>query len=303
MRQIKVNKEVFTPRRTRAGALYLNEVDRTKMISPEKEAEIAFLARSGDENAKELLINSNLRFVLTVAKNYARDPEDFAEIVAAGNVGLVDAASVFDPSRGFKFISFAVWHIRKEILKHLSDNGRLVRLPGNQVNAMKAMGEAANEISMVEGREATVEETIERIKIKNPDRFARIRTDRVYSALKANYKAASLDKPVGNDGDSTATLLDLINVGYDEPDFEISSSEPGKIVNKLINVLTSKEMEIVFRRHGIEPFAGHEESFSEISENMGVEQCSENVRTKYLTAMKKLKKHAEQMNYKLSDII
>ena len=302
MRQIKVNREAFTPRKTRAGALYLNEVDRTKMISPDKEAEIASLARNGDENAKELLINSNLRFVLTVAKNYARDPEDFAEIVAVGNVGLVEAASVFDPSRGFKFISFAVWHIRKEILKHLSDNGRLVRLPGNQINAMKAMSEASNQISMLEGREATVEETIERIRVTNPDRFARIKTANVYSAMKANYKAASLDKPLGNDGD-TATLLDVISIGNDDPDFAVDSEEPTKMVNELINVLTSKEMEIVFRRHGIEPFSEQEETFSQITENMGIDGCSENVRGKYQIAIKKLKKHAEKINLKLSDIM
>ena len=107
MRQIKVNKEAFTPRVTKASALYLNEVDRTKVMDPQKEAEIAFLAYNGDEEARLKLINANLRFVLTVAKNYAKDPENFAEIVAAGNVGLVEAASIFDPSRGFRFISFA----------------------------------------------------------------------------------------------------------------------------------------------------------------------------------------------------
>jgi RNA polymerase primary sigma factor len=301
MRQIKVNKEAFTPRKTRAGALYLNEVDRTPMISPEKEAEIAFLAQQGDQNAKDQLVKANMRFVLTVAKNYARDPEDFAEIVAAGNVGLVDAASLFDPSRGFKFISFAVWHIRKEILKHLGDCGRLVRLPGNQVNVMKAMAEAGNEISMIEGREAEFDEMIERIKEKNPDRFGRIRTDNVELALKANVKAASLDKPMGIDNDSS-TLMDIMDLGSIEADSEILRIDNDGVIGNLVNVLTSVETEIVFRKHGIEPFSGDEENFTEIAKNMGMNDCGENARTKYVSAIKKLRKQAEKMNYKITDI-
>lgn len=301
MRQIKVNREAFTPRKTRAGALYLNEVDRTPMISPEKEAEIAYLAQQGDQDAKDQLIKANMRFVLTVAKNYARDPEDFAEIVAAGNIGLVDAASLFDPSRGFKFISFAVWHIRKEILRHLGDCGRLVRLPGNQINVMKAMAEAGNEISMIEGREAEFDEMIERIKEKNPDRFSRIRTDNVGFALKANVKASSFDRPIGIDNDSS-TLMDIMDLGSIEADIDLINRDNGGIIMKLVNVLNSVETEIVFRKHGMEPFYGDEESFSEIAKSMGMNDCGENARIKYISAIKKLKKHAAKMNYKITDV-
>jgi RNA polymerase primary sigma factor len=301
MRQIKVNKEAFTPRKTRAAAIYLNEVDRTPMISPEKEAEFGYLALQGDQNAKDQLIKANMRFVLTVAKNYARNPEDFAEIVAAGNVGLVYAASYFDPSRGFKFISFAVWHIRKEILKHLGDCGRLVRLPGNQINVMKAMAEAGNEISMTEGREPEFDEMLERIKEKNPDRFSRIRTENVEFALKADVKPASLDKPIGVDNDSS-TLMDLMNIGSIDADLDLTILDNGGIIDNLVNVLTSIETEIVFRKHGIEPFSEGEENFTEIAKNMGMNDCGENARTKYISAIKKLKKQADKMNYKITDV-
>ena len=131
MRQFKI-LERLTPRTTRASSSYLNDVERIQMVSPEKEAELGFLAKNGDTVARDLLVTANLRFVLSVAKMYARSPEDYGDLVAAGNVGLVDAATKFDPSKGFKFISYAVWHIRKEMLAHLSDNSRLVRIPINQ---------------------------------------------------------------------------------------------------------------------------------------------------------------------------
>lgn len=299
MRQIKVNKEAFTPRVTKASALYLNEVDKTRVMDPQKEAEIAFLAYNGDEEAKLKLINSNLRFVLTVAKNYARDPEHYAEIVAVGNIGLVEAASIFDPSRGFRFISFAVWHIRKEILKHLSDNGRTVRIPLNQVNTIKAMREAANEISMKEGRNATFEESLD--KIKKLDKFSRIKTSIIHDAIGADSKPTSLDSPLGDEVGSSS-LIDIIDSGDCYSDEKIESNQKNSILLKLIEVLDSQEAEIILRKHGIAPYDEQEESFSRIAINMGVGLTSESIRIKYTRGIRKMGKYAHKLNYKISDI-
>lgn len=299
MRQIKVNKEAFTPRVTKASALYLNEVDRTKVMDPQKEAEIAFLAYNGDEEARLKLINANLRFVLTVAKNYAKDPENFAEIVAAGNVGLVEAASIFDPSRGFRFISFAVWHIRKEILKHLSDNGRTVRIPLNQVNTLKAMREVANEISMKEGRNATFEETLD--EIKKLDKFSRIKTGIIHNAIGADSRPSSLDSPLGDEAGSS-TLIDIMDSGECYTDERAESNQKNSILLKLTEVLDSNETEIILRKYGVSPYDEAEENYSQIAINMGMGLTGETVRLKYMRGIKKMAKYAQQLNYKLSDI-
>ena len=299
MRQIKVNKEAFTPRVTKASSLYLNEVDRTKVMDPQKEAEIAFLAFNGDEEARLKLINSNLRFVLTVAKNYAKDPENFSEIVAAGNVGLVEAASMFDPSRGFRFISFAVWHIRKEILKHLSDNGRTVRIPLNQVNTLKAMREVSNEIAMKEGRNATFEEALD--EIKKLDKFSRLKTSIIHNAIGADSRPNSLDAPLGDEV-GASTLIDIMDSGECYTDTETESDQKNSILLKLTEVLDSYETEIILRKHGVAPYDEAEENYTQIAINMGMGLTGETVRLKYMKGIKKMSGYAKRLNYKLSDI-
>jgi RNA polymerase primary sigma factor len=299
MRQIKVNKEAFTPRVTKASSLYLNEVDKTKVMDPQKEAEIAFLAFNGDEEARLKLINSNLRFVLTVAKNYAKDPENFSEIVAAGNVGLVEAASMFDPSRGFRFISFAVWHIRKEILKHLSDNGRTVRIPLNQVNTLKALREVSNEISMKEGRNATFEEALE--EIKKLDKFSRLKTNIIHNAIGADSRPNSLDSPLGDES-GASTLIDIMDSGECYTDTETESDQKNSILLKLTEVLDSYETEIILRKHGVAPYDEAEENYTQIAINMGMGLTGETVRLKYMKGIKKMSGYAKRLNYKLSDI-
>jgi RNA polymerase primary sigma factor len=299
MRQIKVNKEAFTPRTTKASSLYLNEVDKTKVMDPQKESEIAFLAFNGDEEARLKLINANLRFVLTVAKNYAKNPDDFAEIVAVGNVGLVEAASLFDPSRGFRFISFAVWHIRKQILAHLSDNGRTVRIPLNQVNTLKAMRDASNIISMREGRNATFDETLE--EIKKLDKFTRLRTDIIHNAIGADSRPSSFDTPLGDESGSS-TLIDIMDSGEYYSDNETNINQKNSILLKLTEVLDSYETEIILRRHGISPYDRSEENYSQISINIGMGLTGESVRIKYMKGIKKMSKYAERLNYKLTDI-
>lgn len=290
MRQIKVNKETFTPRITKASGLYLNEVDRTKIMTPEEEAEVAYLASKGDGKARNKLINANLRFVITVAKNYARNPEDFSEIVAVGNIGLVEAAEVFDPSRGFKFISFAVWHIRKQILKHLSDNGRLVRLPQNQIKNMKALSEASNRIFMEEGREANPREAFDLLQSED-DGFSSVRYDNVLCAYSADLKPSSFDNPL-SDETGSQTLLDILDSGSYYADEESDRLDSEFKFSELINVLNPMETEIVLRKHSIEPYDNSDSpyvSYSQISEDMGLGVSGEVVRLRYMKAIRKMK--------------
>jgi RNA polymerase primary sigma factor len=290
MRQIKVNKEIFTPRKTRASSIYLNEVDRTKIMTPEEEAEIAFLASSGDEKARNKLIRANLRFVLTVAKNYAKNPDDFAEIVAVGNIGLVEAAEIFDPSRGFKFISFAVWHIRKQILKHLSENGRLVRLPQNQIKNLRALSEISNKISMEQGRDASYREAFETLSSQDK-RFESIRYDMVLSAFSADLKASSLENPLGEES-GCQTLLDILDSGTEHPDVDFDKNDTDSFIKNISSELNPVEVEIVMRKHSIEPFGEPYISYKRIADDMGLETSGEMIRVKYLNAIKKMRKSA-----------
>lgn len=291
-----MNKETFTPRTTKASGLYLNEVDRTKIMTPDEEAEIAFLASKGDKEARDKLIKANLRFVLTVAKNYAKNPDDFSEIVSVGNIGLVEAASLFDPSRGFKFISFAVWHIRKQILKHLSDNGRIVRVPTNQIKNIRLINEEANKIMMMEGREATSREAFESLQDETGT-FDGVRYDNILLAFSADSRASSLDSPLGDETGSQ-TLLDILDSGSEYADEEYEKSDQSVSLKEITSILDAMETEIVLRKHSIEPYdCGDCVSYKQISEDMGLDVTSEVVRLRYLKAMNKLKYSARKMGY------
>ena len=167
MRQFKIS-ERLTPRNSKSAMMYLTEVERTKVLDPETEVKIANLAAAGDKKARELLVTSNLRFVLSVAKMYAFKSEDFVDLVSAGNEGLYEASGKFDPTKGFKFISFAIWYIRKEMIKFLAENSRTIKIPTNQSQSIKTISETSGSLSSIEGRDVSNEEALEYLKETNP---------------------------------------------------------------------------------------------------------------------------------------
>jgi RNA polymerase primary sigma factor len=297
MRQFKIS-EKFTPRLTRSSGDYMNEVERYPMMSPEKEAEIGYLAAAGDKEAMDKLVKANLRFVLSVAKMYSSSPEDYADLVAAGNIGLVEASGKFDPTRGFKFISFAVWHIRKEMLSHMSEAKKLVRLPMNQIGVLRAMREASNEISMREGRDATFDEAFASIKEKK-DKYKTLRRDALFSATVADYRPSSFSNPISSESDSM-TLLDIIESGEKSSDDSVLQNDFNRILNDLIDNLSLMEKDIVFRRHGVGEYDGDPHSFPDMGKIYSM--SGENIRVKYQKAMRKLKIQAKRLSIKEHDI-
>ena len=162
MRQFKVTERI-TPRSSKSISMYYSEVERFPTITAQEEVELAVRIQGGDMVARNRLATANLRFVISVAKMYGGtgDPEMFNDLIAAGNIGLIEAAEKFDHSRGFKFISFAVWHIRKEMLKHLGDNTRMIRIPQNKTSELRVIMEATNMLTSELGRDATLEEVME----------------------------------------------------------------------------------------------------------------------------------------------
>lgn len=157
MRQLKIAQDRLTAR-TENILRYFNEVDRKSIMKPDEEFKIGLLAQQGDEEAINKLVSANLRFVISVAKQYASTGALLEDLICQGNIGLCDAARTFDPSRGFKFISYAVWHIRKEILSYLNSDHRTVRIPTNVLNDLSKIRKIDESILQEKGRYGTLDE-------------------------------------------------------------------------------------------------------------------------------------------------
>ena len=168
MRQLKINKQ-FTNRESKSLDKYLNEISKVDMITPNEEVELAIRIRAGDKVALEKLVNSNLRFVVSVSKQYQNQGLPLGDLINEGNFGLVKAAQRFDESRGFKFISYAVWWIRQSILQALADQSRLVRLPLNKVGSLSKISVAASQLEQQLERVATTEEIAEMLELSTEE--------------------------------------------------------------------------------------------------------------------------------------
>lgn len=292
MRQFKIS-ERLTPRNTRSLNLYLTEVERSKMMDSETEAKIAVLAAKGDLRAREKLVVANLRFVLSVAKMYASRPEDFSDLVAAGNEGLIEASGKFDPSRGFKFISFAVWYIRKEMIKYLSENSRTIKVPTNQSQLLKNVYNTMGDLSALEGREITLDEALDHLKTNNP-KYKGMDLKVVKKSLEADVRPASLDAELTHDSDA-GTLKDLLT-SEDFPSDQIILIENQKqSLTRLLGCLTDLERKIVIQHFGIDNQSGFNESLQTIAGNL--DYTSEAIRVKIRKALVKMKKFSEKNKF------
>jgi RNA polymerase primary sigma factor len=296
MRQFKVTERI-TPRSGRAVSIYYTEVERYPVVTPKEEVELANKIQNGDLEARNRLATANLRFVITVAKMYTHDPEIFNDLVAVGNIGLIEAAEKFDPSRGFKFISFAVWHIRKEMLKYLGESTRLVRIPQNKTNELRAILDAAAKLTMNLGRDATMDEVLEHLREIQDPRIKTVDSGVIRDAMSADQKPSSLDVHFdsSNPGDS-GTLHDIIP----SPDFktdDFAHQENMKsLVERLTGSLTPLQREIVLRKHGIGNTIQMEESYSSIG--MALDMSGERVRQIYTKALRIMNSKARKSGIK-----
>ena len=299
MRQFKISDKL-TPRMTKAAGSYLGELEKTKLISPEREVELARLAASGDENARNELVTANLRFVVSVAKMYASNPDDFSDVVAAGNMGLIEAAEKFDPTRGFKFISFAVWYIRKEMINYLNENSRTIRIPINQGAILRDLMKAGNEISMREGREATFDESYEEMIEKN-EKYSSVKKESIMMSSEADHRLASLTNPLTSNSDS-GSLIDIIDSGVEHSDAGLRDGDFKKVIRILSKSLTDIERDIVFWKHGISDNGNvMEEGFPEIAKRLG--RTPESIRQKYKKALKKMQAYGRRISLRDYDVI
>jgi len=240
MRQFKIIKQV-TNRDSLSIDKYLQEIGKVSLISPEAEAELARKVRHGDEDALNQLVQCNLRFVVSVSKQYQNQGLSLSDLINEGNVGLIKAAHRFDEQRGFKFISYAVWWIRQSILQALAEQSRVVRLPLNKVSFINKIKKTFSELEQNLGRKATIEEVAE--KLETPVK----KIKKVF--INAN-KAVSMDAPISDEGDSN--LYDVIgSENVANPEDALIRESLQKEIAVSLATLTKKEESIIKLYYGL----------------------------------------------------
>ena len=259
--------------RTQTVDEYLRDLGKLEMITPEEETELAVRIQAGDDAAFKRMVEANLRFVVSVAKQYQNRGLDLLDLVNEGNIGLMKAALKFDPTRGFKFVSYAVWWIRQQILQALSEQGRLIRLPLNQVGVLTKIGRARGEFLQENEREATDEELAALVDI-TPARLS--------DAMLNDSRSLSLDYPMGED--QTESLIDILpDTSAPSADKELEDESLRKDIEMVMAVLNEREREVLKLSFGIGCQA---QSLDEIGENMDLTR--ERVRQLKMKAIHKL---------------
>ena len=260
MRQLKIQKSI-TNRNSEALDKYLVEIGRAPMVSIEEEIELAQAIKKGGragERAKNKLVEANLRFVVSVAKQYQHQGLTLTDVIDEGNIGLIKAAERFDETRGFKFISYAVWWIRQSILQAIAEQSRIVRLPLNQVGSLNKVNHEINKFEQENLRRPSVEEIADRTGVDE---------EKISQSMAASGHHVSIDAPFGDDDDNA--MVDVMSSGDDsrtdkQVDHESMAMELKQVLGQ---VLKERERQIVCACFGIgEP----EKGLEEIGDKMGL---------------------------------
>lgn len=261
MRQLKIQKSI-TNRNSEALDKYLVEIGRAPMISIDEEIELAQIIRKGGragERAKNRLVEANLRFVVSVAKQYQHQGLTLTDLIDEGNIGLIKAAERFDETRGFKFISYAVWWVRQSILQAIAEQSRIVRLPLNQVGSLNKVNQEINKFEQENLRRPSVQEISDRTGVDE---------DKIAQSMMASGHHVSIDAPFGSDDDDNA-MVDVMSSGDDSRtdkgvDYESMAQELRAVLDK---VLKERERKILCACYGI---GETEKGLEEIGDKMGL---------------------------------
>ena len=240
MRQLKITKSI-TNRESASLDKYLQEIGREELVTPDEEVELAQRIRKGDQEALEKLTRANLRFVVSVAKQYQNQGLSLPDLINEGNLGLIKAAEKFDETRGFKFISYAVWWIRQSILQALAEQSRIVRLPLNQVGSLNKINKALSKFEQENERQPSNEELSEMIDVPK---------DKISDTLRVGSRHVSVDAPFVEGEDNS--LLDVL------PNDDSPSADRGLVneslnteIERALSTLTDREREIIKSFFGI----------------------------------------------------
>lgn len=240
MRQLKINKSI-TNRESASLDKYLQEIGREELVSVEEEVELAQRIKKGDRKALEKLTRANLRFVVSVAKQYQNQGLSLPDLINEGNVGLIKAAEKFDETRGFKFISYAVWWIRQSILQAIAEQSRIVRLPLNQVGSVNKINKVLNKFEQENERKPSLEEISEKVDLPE---------DKIDDALKINSRHVSVDAPF-SDGDDNSLLDVLVNNDSPMADNSLVLESLRAEINTALQGLNERERNVIEAFFGI----------------------------------------------------
>ena len=256
MRQLKITKSI-TNRESASLDKYLQEIGREDLITVEEEVELAQAIRKGDRRALEKLTRANLRFVVSVAKQYQNQGLSLPDLINEGNLGLIKAAEKFDETRGFKFISYAVWWIRQSILQALAEQSRIVRLPLNQVGSLNKIGKAFSRFEQENERKPSPEELAQELDIP---------VDKISDTLKVSGRHISVDAPFV-EGEDNSLLDVLVNDDAPNADGTLMNESLSREIDRALATLTERESDIIKMFFGI---GCQEVTLEEIGDKFGL---------------------------------
>ncbi len=256
MRQLKITKSI-TNRESASLDKYLQDIGKEPLITVEEEVELAQRIKKGDKAALEKLVRANLRFVVSVAKQYQNQGLSLSDLINEGNLGLIKAAEKFDETRGFKFISYAVWWIRQSILQALAEQSRIVRLPLNQVGALNKLNKEISKFEQENERAPSIEEVAGSLEMPK---------EKVADTLRVAGKHVSVDAPFQEGEDNT--LLDVLpNTTTPKTDNQLMYESLRKEIDRTLETLSEREQQIIRMFFGLD---GKEMTLEEIGQKFGL---------------------------------
>jgi len=257
MRQLKISKQI-TNRESQSLDKYLQEIGKVDLLTPDEEVELAKRIREGDQMALEKLTKANLRFVVSVAKQYQNQGLSLGDLINEGNLGLIKAAQRFDETRGFKFISYAVWWIRQSILQALAEQSRIVRLPLNRVGSLNKISKTFSELEQKYEREPSPDELADVLDVT---------TAEVVDTLKISGRHVSMDAPFVQ-GEENSLLDVLENDSEETPDSGLMNDSLRKEVQRALSTLTQREADVISLYFGLN--GEHSMTLEEIGEKFNL---------------------------------
>ncbi len=283
MRQLKISKQI-TNRESQSLDKYLQEIGRVDLLTPEEEVELAKRIRAGDRKALDKLTKANLRFVVSVAKQYQNQGLSLSDLITEGNLGLIKSAQRFDETRGFKFISYAVWWIRQSILQALAEQSRIVRLPLNRVGTLNKLSRTFSQLEQKLKREPTADELAEELEVSAAE---------ISDTMKISGRHISVDAPFVQ-GEEHSLLDVLENDTEHKPDDELINESLRTDIQRALSALTEREAGVLSYYFGLE--GTHPMTLEEIGTRFNLTR--ERVRQIKDKAIKKLRHVASSKSLK-----
>ena len=241
MRQLKITKQV-TSRETISLDKYLHDISKLELLSPEEEVILAKRIKTGDRDALEKLVKANLRFVVSVSKQYQNQGLALPDLINEGNLGLIKAAERFDETRGFKFISYAVWWIRQSILQALAEQARIVRLPLNKIGSINKINKTFSQLEQKFQREPSFQEIAS---------ILHITPELVENSLIASNQHISMDAPLRDDENANTFYDTILKNDLPSPDFNLINNSLQKEITRILSTLTERESNVLIYYYGL----------------------------------------------------